>query len=212
MDFESLDPRMRPAALVGMFLQKWAFMEAELMRAIREAFGLNLVSASIIKANTQLRDKVHILRTILPITTLMSEGERKRWDKLLLEIAGYSTIRNMMAHDMFYMTDDNQAVSFFVIKAKGDFDVPTVTWDIAAFESAYDKLDSYQEQLSKLRPIIKTGREYFQAIAQPPAPSPTAGIWSLGLLGSLFPPPQENPGSDQPSDRPSPQTEPKPQE
>lgn len=149
VDFSTLDPETRCIALVGEFLRRWSKMEARLNEAIRRALGLDEIMGQILTANMQARDKIHLLRTIVSLSTI-PEPDKKIYTKTLADISDYSVNRNMMAHDQFGPDDTQQGVNFFQVKAKGNYSLPKVDWMIPTFEEAYIRIDIFHEQLDNL--------------------------------------------------------------
>lgn len=195
--FANLEPRIRACALVGMFLQEWSFVEARLRSIIGKALGLNQLQAAILAANMQLRDKIHVVNTIVGLTQFSNQTRSASYRVLLNEIASYSKNRNMMAHDFFAETKNGEGVSFFVIRAKGNFSLPDVTWSIEAFKDAYKKLRSFYDELGTLEKDI--GRaSVINALTQLGLSDAVreSGVSAVqGLLDSLFLHPQTDPDS-----------------
>jgi hypothetical protein len=140
-DVYSLDAETRCLVLVGEFLRKWASMEAAMHTAMQTALGLDTFQSAIVGGNTQLRDKIHILRTLvamLPFEKETIEG----FDKILVSISNASRNRNMMAHNVFAPSPDGRGVSFSVTKAKGGpLSFPETIWDVPRFETEYVKIE-----------------------------------------------------------------------
>jgi len=67
-DFRALDPETRTVALVGMYLQHWAIMEARLNRVLGKALALDDLSAAVVAKNIQLRDKIKITKTLIDLS------------------------------------------------------------------------------------------------------------------------------------------------
>jgi hypothetical protein len=123
---------------VGEFLFNWAALEGELKNALETALGLDIVSTAIVVANTQLRDKLNILKTAAHLYN--PKGKATAVTKILTEIGNYSTVRNMMAHDFFAPTDDGKAVQFYSTKAKGKLSFVPIVWEPKHFDAAYRRV------------------------------------------------------------------------
>jgi hypothetical protein len=120
-DFESLDPETRSYALVGQFLKRWSQLQDEIHEAIGAALNLDETKRYILCANLQLRDKLHILRTLVNVSSLPDDAKDEA-DSTLADIANY-TKRNMIAHDAFEPEGDG--VVFLPVKAKKIILTPT---------------------------------------------------------------------------------------
>ena len=118
IDFAALDPETRCAALVGQFLKQWSAMEIELHEAIRVAMKLDDTMRAILCANVHLRDKIHILRTIISVSAL-DDTTKTYYKKKLENLGDFSLHRNMMAHDTFNPDDSGDGVVFSPVKSKG---------------------------------------------------------------------------------------------
>jgi hypothetical protein len=195
---EDIPLGLRCRVFVGGFLQKWAFMEADLRHALQNGLGLDPVQAAIVAANIQLRDKIGIVRTISQLEIIGSDDEKKEIEKKLIEIADYATKnRNMMAHNMFTDSDDG-AVHFAVIRAKGKFDVSEAIWDEAKFEEASKKIEEFSVFLKELGNRLSYAK-LARLLTAPVKPTPEHE--GPGLLGSLF---RHSPGT--PDSSPDPAT------
>lgn len=194
IDFKSLDPDTRTYALVGRFLQYWALMEHEINKAIAQVLDLTSLQRAITCSNMNLRDKIHVLKTSVSLSPI---AEKQQFTKLLTDIAEYSSIRNMMAHDMFMASEDGESVVFYVIKAKGKLTFPDVTWTITDFDQSCMTMRSYTDALQRLSSMLRdasissilgkgllasspNARNYAQELGSLPVPPPPAGLtWDM---------------------------------
>jgi hypothetical protein len=133
-DFQKLDPETRAFALVGQFLQAWSTMENSLHDAIGAALSIDAPKLKILCANIRLRDKIDILRTLIDIAPGFATEEKTQLKKSLRDIAEYSVIRNMLAHDSFRPDSAGAGVEFLTVKAKGKFELPNVIWSADRFQ------------------------------------------------------------------------------
>lgn len=175
--------------LVGQFLHEWGLLEMELRDALQKALGLTALQAAIVGSNTQLRDKLHILRTAVNLAAIPKE-EQENYNTTLNQIATYSTTRNMMAHDAFFPSVDGKGVRFFVIKAKGNFDIPHVVWDERKFQEEFDKIAAFTKTIEKLSASFENSN-LARALHQANMHQPKPGLFGLGALGLLNLPVQE---------------------
>lgn len=194
-DFHSLGPMTRAYALVGNFLMLWAAMESGLRRAMGKALGLDETQTAIIGANIQLRDKIHIVRTAVDLSSIYPEEERKRYKKVLRKILKYSGTRNMMAHDLFGPSTNTDGVAFNVVQAKGELQYPDVDWSIAKFEEEFERVANFANDLNKLVKQLDEAA-LLKARAEARLPPPIASILGLTVSDPLYPHPQDSPDSD----------------
>ena len=162
--------------------------------AQRDSISLELDSfqTAIVTSNTQLRDKIHILRTL--VSLLPFEKEKiERFDETLAEISNVSFKRNMMAHNGFSPSSDGNGVSFSVTKAKGTLFFPPTIWDIARFKTEYAEIDHLKAGVSELAEAINhkqiTEKMGEAARALPVYLQATSGLrtWFLRLKSSQSP-------------------------
>ena len=152
--------------------------------------GLTVLQQSIVCVNISLRDKIHILKTFVDLSAIYPTDVRQGFKNMLQAIANYSPTRNMMAHDMFRPTDDGTGVKFIVVKAKGTLNIPDISWSVADFISAVEKIVGFSTSLSDLEKRLDRAK-IVRALASAPAVHPAylppnSGINALGLLGGLF--------------------------
>ena len=187
-DFHKLDSDTRAIALVGRFLQSWAFMEEGLHAAIAKALNLNQLQRYIVTANIQLRDKIHILRTLLHYIPINPPSDIERFDKMLEDIAKYSSKRNMMAHNAFGPSENGTAVQFILTQAKGKLEFPPSVWGAKEFGAAFSKINDFTNGLEELQNKITSAKvtEALMKALQEPIPAPSG----LGLASLLHPQPQ----------------------
>jgi hypothetical protein len=184
MDFKSLDPNVRTLALVGSFLQTWAFLENSINTALGEALGLNRLQTLIVARNVQFTAKIHILKTAVwhSEKATLSDTKRTEYQKILTEIQGYSPVRNMMAHDLFMTSETTDGVEFSVIKAKGKLQFPDEIWSIEKFDTEKEKVLAWRQQVRALIEDLKgmtLNKLLAEALINPYVP--TEGPFGLGV-------------------------------
>jgi hypothetical protein len=123
---------IRCLALVGDFLQRWGNLESTLNYVMQTALQLSPLQGAVLSKNVQMRDKIHICKTVIDLY-LYGEAVVIH-KKALSDVSDFSLDRNMIAHDMFIPDPEGDGVEFYVIKAKGRFDIPKVAWSVADFE------------------------------------------------------------------------------
>ena len=99
-NFTSLDHEIRTLALVGQYLQEFAFMENEVDKVMATLMGLNTTQQFILSPNIPFHSKIHILSTLLKAISL---PERSKNDYLSIfnKMLGASSWRNNIAHSPF---------------------------------------------------------------------------------------------------------------
>lgn len=176
--FAELHPIVRTYALVGAYLQSWSIMESKLNKTLGRALGLSNLQSVIVSRNIQMRDKIHITKSLLHLE-VFNETERATYLAVANRIVTLSQERNIVAHDLFYADDNGDGVSFFVMKAKGPLAFPDVRWAIKDFADKTEELFNVGLDLDKLGSLM--GRlKLAKALAEHP---PTGMFGGLGLLG-----------------------------
>lgn len=216
--FHDLPPIIRSYALVGHYLNSFAIMEASLNEVIACAIGLSQVQKAVLCKNISLRDKTKIARTMLSLA-LLSDKDKKLYDKAIVSIAGHSTDRNMVAHDLFDVDETGDGVEFFVTKAHGKLEFPETKWSVDTVEEKSEELLSLSSTLRECSRQLKHA-EIIAALLATPDPQPPSGappIGGLFQLGASALAGQTTPwflGTDplEPKDATSPQTPEEPQE
>ncbi|MEX0964748.1 MAG: hypothetical protein WDZ52_11980 [Pseudohongiellaceae bacterium] len=181
--FDRVDPREPGFARIGRFLQNWALVEGTLRQAIGKALGLSRVQTVFVGVNLSFRDKINTLKTAIDVSHIYPEADKDRFKKLLDTISGHSPVRNMVAHDMFEVSEDGSKVSFFVIKAKGKFDLPDVTWDERKFREEYALLVSWCDAVHEIIGGLDT-QALVKALLSPSGTAPDTPMGALFGLGS----------------------------
>lgn len=165
VDYSSLQPNTRSQALVGTFLQMWSFLEAELNDTVQAALGLGNLEAVVVSKNVQLRDKIHIVKTMIGLRFRENSDDHKNFRKLLEDVRNASADRNMIAHEMFGPDEDGDGVEFLITRAKGKLTFPKTKWSISEFEEKYSTLISLTKKLGEFRAKIakqtKEAKELF---------------------------------------------------
>jgi hypothetical protein len=186
--FTSLDRETRTVSLVGYFLQFWSVLESNLNHAIEHALDLKMVQGAIVTKNIQLRDKIHMLKTLVDVRGMHVE----RLKKVLDDVATLSGDRNMIAHDMFMADDEGDGVQFIVVKAKGKLSFPETRWSIVHFLKKYGQITDLTEKVKEVD-IVVSQITLARLLAE--AKDPSAWPQGLGLLNPLLHPLPELPGS-----------------
>jgi hypothetical protein len=125
-------------------------MEAALHNAIGAALRVETVALRILCANIRFRDKVHILSTLIDVAPYVAQASKEQWRKDLRELADYSAVRNMMAHDPFRSDESGKGVEFLTVKAKGKFYLPEIVWDTEKFKNECGQVARYRKFLDEL--------------------------------------------------------------
>jgi hypothetical protein len=148
-DFKDLDPETRAYALIGQFLKRWSDLEQQIHEAIGTALGLDETRRYILCANLQLKDKVHVLRTLVQQSSF-SPDVKESASKELTTILNY-THRNMIAHEAFELSPDGDGVVFLPIKAKKDFSRPREPWNVNKFQEEGKTIATLAENVTRLK-------------------------------------------------------------
>jgi hypothetical protein len=149
-----LDGEARAYALIGRFLQMWSLMECELNDAIGEALDLSSMQTEILCNNIQLRNRLHILRTLAAISAL-DEEEKRRIDKRLNQIGEYISHRNMVAHTPFVPSEMSNGVQFVGAKARGALKFFVEDWSVEKFREIDKTIAGFMGELASLRKTLE---------------------------------------------------------
>jgi|SRR5579871_1234643 len=189
-DFHALDPQTRSVALVGTFLQRWSWLESAINRAIAKSLDLSTLQSAVATSNIQLRDKIHILRTIVNMSISDLLGAKTKADKTLRKIGKLASTRNMMAHNGFAASDDGMGVKFYVTNAKGTFEIPDIVWSIEKFETECAHILRLTDGVNEIAGLLKTSpllKKLGEKSPQPmtiPMPSGFLGLLNLPFLAN----------------------------
>ncbi len=134
------------------------------MGAISQALKLSRPQSSIIGSNIQFRDKIHILRSAIHVSSL-SDEEKLSYKKKIQEITDYYPTRNMIAHDVFTISWDEKGVSFLYEKAKGSVRFVEAEWGVKDFREAFDKLETFQDVIFEVGEKI-SGADLLEALIE----------------------------------------------
>jgi hypothetical protein len=173
-DFKSLDPEIRAYALVGQFLKRWSELETRIHEAIGAALGIDETRRYILCANLHLKDKIHVLQSLVHQSSFSSEVKEET-NKELTAILNY-TKRNMIAHDAFDPDPEGDGVVFLPVKARQTFSRPRERWSIAKFEEEGQTISGFSENVTRLK--AKFPGATFEL--------PPIG-WMEGMQGSAMP-------------------------
>lgn len=114
-------------AHVGRFFREWGMLEASLNRLIIKSMNLGVLEGAILTGNLHLKDKLNIVKTLIYISFLGLD-DNKKYTALIAEIEKFArTYRNSLAHEQFIVTP-NGDLKFFVVRAKGKLDFPEKIW------------------------------------------------------------------------------------
>lgn len=179
-------------------MQEFAFLEFKLQSVISDCLGLNVAQGLILAKNMKYGDKVAACYSMAMLSAT-DEAQRTVYRRQFKKLFEIGTTRNFIAHTQFMETADGQAVSFFKIQARGDFDLPNADWTIELFEAEFEKMDEARKDLIALTAHLnaeKYRQTLIDALMKPSATS--GGLFGTGPQGLLnFPPPD---GPDCPPD------------
>jgi hypothetical protein len=205
LDFHSMNRRTRTVALVGRYLQCWALMETEIDDAISKALKLTGIQTYLLGPNLPYHKKIHILWVLVNLSVL-TETAKENYIEVIKRMLGYSSDRNIIAHDLFSSSGTNNGVQFIVVKTqKGQVQAPPYDWSIAKFQETFDNLAECAAQIHALTgtlSVIDQNLAKLLAIVTAPSP-PIEGLFEIGSLGLLTTQPptdrtsETNPASDQ---------------
>ena len=111
---------------------------------------MNFNQTFVLSTNVQLRDKIHICKTLTWLSKDLGDAEKVTAKALLNSVRDRTPLRNMMAHDLFWPSSESDGVEFNVIKAKGELSFPDTVWTISKFEEEIAINNDHGERLDAL--------------------------------------------------------------
>jgi len=177
--FRGLDPHTRSLALVGGYLQSWALMELELDDGIAKALGLTGLQRYVIRSNMPFHNKISVMKTLVHLSWL-SDTQKTHYDDALNSMLGYSSDRNIIAHDAFSSSNKNDGVQFLVYRAKGKMQFPEFNWSVNKFVQQILNLDQCAKEMADLHEKIDKITTSSLAAILAAAPSPIAPNLGFG--------------------------------
>jgi len=183
--FDHLDDYTRVFAYVGRFFGQWATMEAEINRAIGKALKLDLLQQTILTAEVDLSRRIQILRTAIKLSPMTDEDRKNIGERLTDLLNNKVRIRNIIAHNLFHITEDRKGIRFFYTKVKGTLTLDPVVYSFEFLETLADYLHDTTSLLESVdeKIIPPISAEFIRALSQIGTP-PTGG-----LLGTYLPSP-----------------------
>lgn len=155
--FKSLPQPMRTFALVGYYLQTWSVMETNLDETLAKALHLDVLAGLVVAKNLGLRDKVHVLKAILQLDVF--GPTRNKYLKVAGRIDKLATSdRNTVAHTMFLTHEESDGVVFYVKKARGKLNLPSIVWSLDDCLTKCDELFDICDDLKELQSVFGKAR------------------------------------------------------
>lgn len=159
--FQDIPNDTKAATHVGLFLQQWAVVEAQLNKIVGRLLGLTSLQTFIVTSNMTFREKINIIRTSIRTLPNLDEEDQEKFDKIILKIGNTYYDRNTAAHELFWWDEKTNSVEFNSIKAKGGKKpiFPSVKWsekDFAEKSVNLHSLSSSLDILLKLFPKKQT--------------------------------------------------------
>jgi hypothetical protein len=161
-NFSTIPHDIRALALVGRYLQDFAYLENSIDMAITAFLKLLPSQQFILSPNIPFHSKIHIL------TTLVNSNWRKGRDakgylKSINAASNASGWRNNLAHHPFRPSQTNDGVEFFVVRAQGEVVYPDMDWSIARFEAECRNLTECESKITEMTEAILEGRAKVRA-------------------------------------------------
>lgn len=188
MDLDPKDKTTQAHALVGRFLFYFAFLESTINNCVGKVLRLEGAQTYIIARNTQFRDKINILKAAA--TLALPKGTPLT--ALLDEAATISRDRNIVAHEVFGVSEDETGVEFLAVRARGRLTFPKIIWTPKDFEEKYELM---RRVTDGIRNETESGLR-LMAMADILEKQPANVLAELGPYSFLSPSP---PPTDQPT-------------
>jgi len=136
--------------LVGCFLWNYAALEMHLDTGIRRILRVEVLTMSMLSVHLTVQAKIQMLRCAVALFSVETEQWAKDAKKLFNQIDAIAKERNIIAHTVFGITDDKEAVNFHRIKATGTLSMPETKWTPNDFSTAVMTMSSMMTELRAL--------------------------------------------------------------
>ena len=161
-DFSAIPHEIRSLALVGRYLQDFAYLENGIDMTIAAFLELAPPQQFILSPNIPFYSKIYILTTL--VNSAFGNGrEAKSYLRAINGASSASGWRNNLAHHPFKPSQANDGVQFLVVRAQGEVVFPDMDWSIARFETECKKLTECENKIAEMREAILEGRAKIRA-------------------------------------------------
>ena len=144
--------------LVGCFLWNWAALEVQINTSIRRILRVEMLTMSMLSVHLPVHAKIQMLRCALALFSGPEDQWAKDAKKLFNEITAVSEQRNILAHCVFFESDDKEGVNFHRVKATGTFSIPETKWTPNDFSAAVMTMSSLMSELRQLTEKVQERR------------------------------------------------------
>ena len=137
-------------------MSKWAIAEYTADQAIASALNLTPLYSHLLFTTIPISNKLELTKTMILLSD-MNQVEKKHYTKQIDLFREQSQHRNIIAHCMFYVSEDGKTVNFIRAAKKGKLlladgsTLKTTRWTAAQFEKHIRVLDRLSNELTGLQ-------------------------------------------------------------
>ena len=137
-------------------MSKWAIAEYSADQVIASALNLTPMHSHLLSTTIPISNKLELTKTMIFLSD-MNQDEKKHYTKQISLFMHQTQHRNIIAHYMFYVSEDGKTVNFVRSAAKGKLTLAdgstlqTTRWTAAQFEHHIRVLDSLSNELTGLQ-------------------------------------------------------------
>ena len=156
---EEISPE-RCFTLVGRFMFEWALIERQVDNVITAAFNFTLLQSTLITITLSVEQKIDVMARLTNLSSL-GESHKIHYKVVMKDLSDLKNIRNIVAHCVFFPTDNKKAVKFLrVKKGKGTLQFPLEEWSEEDFLNHFEKLHISTTELKLLEVKLKQAKSH----------------------------------------------------
>ena len=141
----------RSLSLIGEFMLRWSVVEYELDGVIREIMRLDVEQSHFLSHSLSVARKIDLLQKLIN-SSFLEEDDKEQSKKIIGKLYSSASDRNMVAHSMFFPSEDGLAIEFFRVKTiDKKLKMPMIKWDGKKFKTRLKQLDDLALDLGALR-------------------------------------------------------------
>ena len=137
-------------------MSKWAIAERTADQAIAYALNLTPMYSHLLSGTIPISSKLALTKTMIFLSD-MNQKDKKHYTDQINLFEKQIQHRNIIAHHMFYVSEDGKTVNFIKSATKGrlnltdDSTLQTTRWTAAQFEKRIRVVDNLSNELTGLQ-------------------------------------------------------------